>query len=76
METINFLFKIRKLRDIKGVFSSTIVTVFDPLRGITVKNIFYSSIDINEVLFWLQTNKNFEYKGYQVYFLNAENIKF
>ncbi len=75
MQTINFLYKVKKLKNNKEELK-TIVEVFDCLQARVVRRVFENVPDDVEIKYWLQTCKDFQYKHFQVYFVNKEAVLF
>lgn len=75
MQTINFLYKIKKLKNPRDQIK-TIIEVYDCLQGRVVRQVFEYVPDQMEINYWMQTCKDFQYKHFQIYFVNKDSILF
>ena len=75
MQTINFIYKVKLLTNKSGE-KTTSVKVYDCLQNRTVIKNFEGIASFNEISHWMQTSKEFDYKHFQVYFVDASLMKF
>lgn len=75
MQAINFLYKVKVLKDKSGE-SKTEIVVFDSLQNYTHKMLFEGLLIEDEVNYHLQTRVKFKYKHYQIYFTRNTTVKF
>ena len=82
METINFLFKIRKLVNNRTKENRYMINVFNPMECYKTTIYLYDDDLIKgyslseSVKYHLQNEKRFFYKNYQSYFCNCDDIGF
>ena len=75
MQTINFIYKVKTLTSKSGE-KTTIVKVFDSLQNRVVVKKFEGVPSSNEVSYWMQSGNNFNYKHFQIYFVDSSLLKF
>lgn len=75
MQAINFLYKVKVLKDKLGE-SKTEIVVFDSLQNYTHKMLFEGLLGETEVKYHLQTCEKLKYKNFQVYFTRNTTVKF
>lgn len=76
MQTVNFLYKITRLKNMDGTLETTTIKVFDALQNYVVANTYDGKLSEEEISYYLQTNEKFNYKHFRIHFTKTTTVKF